>query len=110
MVYWAPLQIPFADWIMATLALAQWNLTAYTGVVDPLSPTATIGANNTWAGSGAVPWQPNEAPIGPELQRRFNLKHYVFPIVVKYSMRMMSPVSPTDFATQNCPGTPAGFN
>jgi hypothetical protein len=105
MVYWAPLQIPFADWVFSKLALASMGLASY-GAGNPLMETQ----NANWA-AGTTIWSMTgtQAPMAAELLLRDNAGRYVFPILVTYSMRMMSPVKVSDFATQNCGVTPPAF-
>ena len=109
LVYWAPLQIPFADWVFSRAALASLGLMSYTAG-NPLMETQnanwTAGAP-IWAVTGA------QAALAPELMTRVAAGHYAFPIVVTYSMRMMSPVKLGDYppfgGTQNCLTTPASL-
>ena len=98
MIYWAPLLIPFADWVFSRMALAQMNLKAY-GAQNPLMIAQK--AKNWTPG----PFSP-QAPIAVEFLRRYAMKHYVFPIEVTSTMRMMSPVIFKEFVSFNCPGTP----
>jgi hypothetical protein len=110
LVYWAPLQIPFADWVFSRLALASLGLLSYTGG-NPLMPVQNNAGWTTGAMSGAVTG--TQAPIAGELMARVAAKHYVYPIVTTYSMRMMSPVKLSEYppfgGSQNCPGTPVGL-
>jgi hypothetical protein len=105
MVYWAPLQIPFADWVFSKLALASTGLASYVNG-NPLLETR----NANWV-AGAPIWSMTgtQAPMAVELLNRDAAGHYVFPIVVTYSMRMMSPAKLSDFTVQNCGVTPATF-
>ncbi len=99
MIYWAPLAVPFADWVFSRMALADMNLKAYTAQ-NPLLVQKKV---NWGAGVSKTP----QAEIAGEYLKRYALKHYVFPIEVTSTMRMMSPVQFSDFnANFNCPPTP----
>jgi hypothetical protein len=104
LVYWAPLQIPFADWVFSRMALAQMGILSYTATASPIQ----INQQANWTAGGG--WL--NGSIASELKRRVLIQHYAFPIVVTYAMRMMSPVDLRDFPpfqTQNCGNTPAGI-
>ena len=102
-IFWAPLLIPFADWVFSRMALAHLGLQPYQAV-NPLLATQTA---NWQRESGAT--FSLQSPIATEYARRVAAKHYVYPIEVTYTMRMMSPVMLRDFAQQNCAGTPSGL-
>jgi hypothetical protein len=93
MVFWAPLKIPFANWIFARIALAQWGAREL-HTADPLMPVKK-DANWVAASSG-----PRSTDLKPELDLRYAQGQYVFPIEVWYATRMMSPAR---FTNQNCP-------
>ena len=92
MVFWAPLKIPFANWVFARMALAAWGLDAFHGV-DPLM---SARRDASWVAESPPP----PARIGTELQLRYDAHEYVFPVVVSYATHMMSPPR---FSVQNCP-------
>jgi hypothetical protein len=100
MIYWFPLRIPFANWVMARMFVAQWGLQAYVAQ-NPLMLTQTAH----WTGDAPPP----QAQIASALQARVNAGEYVVPIDVNYTMRMMTPVKVAAFPNQNCPPTPAGI-
>ncbi len=91
MVFWAPMKIPFANWVFARMALAHWGLRDL-NTADPLMP---VKRNAGWTQAS----QPPSARIGAELQLRYDMGEFVFPIEATYAMRMMSPPR---FAKQNC--------
>lgn len=91
MTFWAPLKIPFANWVFARMALASWGLDAYHDV-DPLMP-AKKDAN--WVAESPPP-----SSVAGEQLNRYNAKEYVFPVVVTYATHMMSP--PRFGSNQNC--------
>jgi hypothetical protein len=110
LVYWAPLQIPFADWVFSRMALATLGLLSYSAD-NPLMPVQNNAGWTAGALNGAV--SGGQFPIGPELMLRVAAGRYVYPIVTTYSMRMMSPVKLSEFppfgGNQNCPGTPGSL-
>jgi hypothetical protein len=102
LIFWAPLRIPFADWVFARLALAHFGLLDYTAQ-NPLLLTET--ANWTPPSGGFSP----NALVANELLRRVQLGHYVFPIETSYTMRMMTPVRRSAFDRPGCGATPDGL-
>ena len=98
MIFWVPLMIPFADWVFSRIALADLNLRAY-GAQNPLMVRQTA----KW---GAGQSRPLQKEIADEYQRRYDQRHYVFPIEVTSTMRMMSPVVFREFASANCAPAP----
>ena len=102
-IFWAPLLIPFADWVFSRMALAHLGLQPYQRV-NPLLATQT--ANWQREATSRLTLQ---SPIAAEYLRRVNAGHFVYPIEVTYTMRMMSPVMLRDFAQPNCAGTPSSL-
>jgi hypothetical protein len=98
MIYWAPLSIPFADWAFSRMALSNMNLQTYTAQ-NPLMVRQTAD----WRERSSRSLQ---TEIATEYLRRYAMKHYVFPIEVSSTMRMMSPVMFSEFATPNCAPAP----
>jgi hypothetical protein len=98
-IFWAPLLVPFADWVFSRMALAHLGLQPYTAQ-NPLLPSQQA----RWADDNAFKLA---SPIATELVSRVGLKHYVFPIETTYTMRMMSPVKLSDFAQPNCAPAPS---
>jgi hypothetical protein len=105
-VFWAPLRIPFADWVFSRMELAHLGIKSFDGA-NPLSPTQRQWTVSNNAGNWAKP-DPS-GTIAAEYANRLAAKHYQFPIQVSYTMRMMSPVMQSDFAQQQCPGTPGSL-
>lgn len=95
MVFWAPLRIPFADWVFSRLAAARLGLDSYTDQ-NPLMLTQRA----SWD-AGTPPRL--EARTAAELRRRLARGHYMFPIEVSSTMRMMTPPRLSEFATAGCP-------
>jgi hypothetical protein len=101
-VFWYPLRIPLANWVLSRMFLAHLGLQTYTNV-NPLMPASRAN----WAtGASAVPL---DYAIRDELSARVGRNEFVFPLQATYVMRMMTPPRPRYFATQNCLPTPEGL-
>lgn len=98
-VFWYPLRIPFADWVLTRMFLSHMGLRDYSAA-DPLTPVHTAAWRQ---GVNAFSL---DAAVRQELLERVNRKEYVFPLQATHVMRMMTPPRPQFFATQNCPPTP----
>lgn len=95
LVYWFPMKIPFANWVMATMFRAYFGLGNHVGPVDPLI--------NTQKADWTATTSRLDANIASEFNTRYALKQYSFPIKASYAMRMMTPPRPSLFRNQNCP-------
>lgn len=113
LVFWYPMRIPFANWVMSKIFLASFGLDTY-AAVNPLMPVQTAGTTGEdWAmtSGGYSP----DALIGAEMLRRNQAKEFVFPIQATYTMRMMTPAKRINFpglnaaGVSNCAPTPAGL-
>ncbi|NVI97755.1 pilus assembly protein [Myxococcus sp. AM009] len=94
MIFWAPLRIPFADWVFSRIAAARLGLDSFTGQ-DPLMLTRSA----EWEAEG----RPSlDARMASELRRRLARGHYMFPIEVSSTMRMMTPPRLSEFAGAEC--------
>ena len=98
LVFWYPLRIPFANWVLSRMFLAHLGLREYTAV-DPLQPAHQ--ANWTHQADSSL-----EGAIRQELLERVGRKEYTFPLQASYAMRMMTPARPRYFQVQNCAPTP----
>ncbi|MCY1075211.1 TadE/TadG family type IV pilus assembly protein [Archangium lansingense] len=101
LVFWFPMRIPFANWVLGRMFLAQLGLREYSSV-DPLQPARTAH----WGGRAPPAL---DVAIRQELLERAARHEYVFPLQASYVMRMMTPARPRYFRTQNCPLTPEGL-
>jgi hypothetical protein len=101
LVFWYPMRIPFANWVLSRMFLAHLGLRDYTAV-NPLQPVQTAN----WGRQTDFTF---EDAIRVELVERVGRKEYVFPLQASYAMRMMTPARPRFFQTQNCPPTPEGL-
>lgn len=95
LTYWAPLRVPFADWVYARIAAAQMGLQSYGGT-DPLMPTRRAAG---WEGGSTL----SDTQVADEFRRRVGEGHYTFPITVSSSMRMMTPPRLSEFGDPRCP-------
>ncbi|WP_309243025.1 pilus assembly protein [Hyalangium versicolor] len=102
MVFWYPMRIPFANWVLTRMFLAHLGMMDYSDA-DPLMPVHRA----RWRpGTAPVTW---EGAIRDELLARTGRKEYVFPLQATYTMRMMTPARALEFTEQNCPPTPQGL-
>jgi hypothetical protein len=105
LVYWFPLRIPFANWVMTRMFLAQYGLLSYTAE-NPLMHTQQAN----WVGTMAPP-DAHAALYLIEVLTRYNNGEYVFPIRAAATLRMMTPAKFKYFTlggvpTHNCPPAP----
>jgi hypothetical protein len=101
-VFWYPMKIPFANWVLNRMFLAHMGLQSYTAV----NPLMAVQRANWQRGVNVFPL---DYFIRQELQARVDRAEYVFPLQATYVMRMMTPPRQRYFSTQNCPPTPEGL-
>lgn len=101
LVFWYPMRIPFANWVLGRMILAHMTTFGYSGHVNPLMPTQVA----SWTRQTAFSL---EEALSAEMIRRAELKEYVFPLQANYAMRMMTPPRRQHFQTQNCAPAPGG--
>jgi hypothetical protein len=99
LVFWYPMRIPFADWVLSAMFRAHYGLQDYVAT-NPLISPETAAWHKTVGGLTL------EGAIGSELQSRAAARQYVFPITVGWAMRMMTP---SRAGSKNCPPTPGGL-
>ena len=99
LVYWFPLKIPFANWVISRMVLARWGLKSY-DAANPLNPA------DRQAGWTAESTPTLAVAIQQEMLRRGDSRQYTLPILATGGLRMMTPVQARYFLTQNCPPTP----
>jgi hypothetical protein len=100
LVFWFPLKIPFANWVISRMMLAHWGYMTYTAQ-NPL--LLTQRAN--WTASPTMTMS-LESAIVNELLARVAAEQYVIPIHASASLRMMTPAQGQYFLTKNCPPAP----
>jgi hypothetical protein len=98
LIYWYPMRIPFANWVMAAMFRAYFGLQNYR-YQNPLMMTQK--ANWTAESSNKIP-----NAIAAEFDARYQRKQYAFPISAAYAMRMMTPPRERFFTSQNCAPAP----
>jgi hypothetical protein len=95
LVYWYPLRIPFANWVISRMFLAHLGLRDYTAT-NPLMLTD----NGPWTrepGSGSL-----RAEVRTELLSRVGRRQYTLPIETSFTMRMMTPAIRRNFSSPMC--------
>jgi hypothetical protein len=95
-VYWYPMRIPFANWVMATLYRSWFGFGDFTRT-NPLIPTQQA---NWTQKSRALDAFRNE------FMTRFNDEQWVFPVSGTAVMRMMTPPRREFFRRQHCDPAP----
>ncbi|MBM4378469.1 MAG: pilus assembly protein [Deltaproteobacteria bacterium] len=98
MVFWFPMKIPFANWVMARSYLAAVGAIPYFGV-NPLSPAQ----NARWMKEGD---SPSTSRVLGEMRNRAFRGQYDFPIRTGHRLRMMTPAVEIG---RNCPNSPASL-
>jgi hypothetical protein len=95
LIFWYPMRIPFANWVIARMSLAWWGLQTYSAA-NPLM----MAQNARW---GAGPSSP-PALVAGALAARTNSPAgtYVFPVQATSAMRMMTPARREFFTPQDC--------
>lgn len=98
-VFWYPMRIPFANWVMARSTLAAWGLGNY-AAQNPLMPAQ----NAQWTRE-RTPTEVQAGVLG-EFKARTMAGEYVFPIQATAAMRMMTPAMKRAgfFDQPNCGG------
>jgi len=95
MIYWYPMRIPFADWVIYRMAAASMGVETYLEN-NPLMPTAD--ANWQPGGSGET----LASDVFAKMSANVGANKYLFPIQASHSMRMMTPAKRQYFNQQNC--------
>lgn len=103
LIYWFPLRIPFADWVMTRMFMAHFGIQDYNNA-NPLIPAEKAAG---WTAAGTPPNL--DSLIRQKYQSLVSNKQYVFPIQATYGMRMMTPAQSRYFRKQNCGSTPEGL-
>jgi hypothetical protein len=103
LIYWFPLRIPFADWVMTRMFMAHFGIQDYNDA-NPLIPAEKKAG---WTPGGSPPSL--DSQIRSKYQELVTAQKYVFPIQATYGMRMMTPAQSRYFEKQNCGSTPEGL-
>lgn len=96
LVYWYPMRIPFANWVMARMFLAHLGLEDYTGA----NPTMPVSKKPLTAEGPSVNLSTD---VRAELLSRVARQQYTWPIETSFTMRMMTPSVRAYFASPRCP-------
>ncbi len=99
MIYWFPLKIPFANWVMSRMFLAQLGIEDYTYS----NPLLMAERNADWNRGEFTDSFQLSGTIANEMLTRVQRAQYVFPIETTFTMRMMTPIKSRYFATPHCP-------
>ena len=99
LIFWFPMRIPFANWVIGRAMLAHYGLQNYTAQ-NPL----LLSQKAKWLAGGGGAKLPGE--IKAEMAGRMATGEYVFPIIASYTMRMMTPMKLGNTTLKNCLGTP----
>lgn len=94
LVYWYPLEVPFANWVFSRLALAHWGLESR-HAVDPKMPARTV----RWSAESG-----HDLPtdVAAELLARAHRGQYVLPLHATGTMRMMTPALASALQSAGC--------
>ncbi|HEX5746199.1 MAG TPA: TadE family protein [Archangium sp.] len=95
LIYWFPMRVPFANWVISRMFLAHLGLRDYTAA-NPLMPTD----KDRWTrepGSGDL-----RADVRSELLSRIGKRQYTLPIETSFTMRMMTPAIRAHFSSPMC--------
>lgn len=93
LIYWYPMRIPFANWVMSHMLLAHYRVEAWKG------GDATMVFRKNGSAWNDDPGSFMRADLKQELALRVKLKQYAFPIQATYSMRMMTPARAANFTS-----------
>lgn len=99
LIFWYPMRIPFANWVIARMALAHWGLRDY----DALNPLMAVQDNANWTEENPPP-ETLTGAVAATFRARTNSPAgtFVFPIQASYGMRMMTPARREFFTPQDC--------
>lgn len=97
LVFWYPMRIPFADWILFRTAMAGMGIQEFAGN-NPLMPTA----ETRWE-EGSVPeYITRFSEVRSKMSENLSARRYLFPIQTGYAMRMMTPAKRRHLADLKC--------
>jgi hypothetical protein len=109
LIFFMPMKIPFANWVMAKMIQAYWGLQAYTARNPLMEAGKAMNANSQGSGWEDPSGASNLAgAVLAEMTSRMNAGEYVFPITATFSMRMMTPLKSLNYnpGAPNCAPTP----
>jgi hypothetical protein len=98
MVFWYPLKVPFANWVVSEMMLASYGVQSYSAD-NPLMP---VEQANWVKASGAS----GRGALVQDMYSTFGWLagegHYAAPIFTTYATRMMTPPRPDGHASNDC--------
>ncbi|WP_224240133.1 TadE family protein [Hyalangium gracile] len=97
MVYWFPMKVPFANWVISRMFLARLGLEEY----HAANPLLLAEKDAAWVQSPDGFSLPGA--MASELMSRVGRQQYTLPIETTFTMRMMTPAKANRFASMNCP-------
>lgn len=107
LVFWFPLRIPFADWVIMRTMLAHYGMKNYSGLINPLSPAQVANFQNNMGSAAPISDMSlyAQAQVPAKFQSLATSGKYLFPIQATAAMRMMTPARTS--AWEPCPNTPS---
>lgn len=99
LVFWFPLRIPFANYVMATMFRAHYGIADF----NAANPFFFADNNANWT---AAPGAQLDAAVRNEFAARYTAGQYAFPIQATSGLRMFTPPRAAFFANQNCAPAP----
>ena len=99
MVFWYPMRIPFANWVLSRMVMAQFGIQSYSGA----NPLQLAERDADWRRGEFTDPFTLLGEVRTELRERVAREQYVFPIETTFTMRMMTPAKARHFATLDCP-------
>lgn len=97
LVFWYPMRIPFADWILFRTAMAGMGIQEHVGN-NPLMPTA----ETTWERGSVPEYITRFSEVRSKMSEHLNGRRYLLPIQTSYTMRMMTPAKRRHLANLKC--------
>ncbi|AGC41727.1 pilus biogenesis protein [Myxococcus stipitatus DSM 14675] len=99
LIYWYPMRIPFANWVMSRMFMAQFGIQDYRAA----NPLILAEKDANWnQGESSNPLT-LAGDVRSELASRVAREQYVFPIEATFTMRMLTPTKRRHFASMDCP-------
>lgn len=97
LVFWYPMRIPFADWILFRTAMAGMGIQEFSGN-NPLMPTA----ETEWDRGSVPEYVSRFSDVRSKMSEHLSGDRYLFPIQTSYTMRMMTPAKRRHLGDLKC--------
>ncbi|HEX8437430.1 TadE family protein [Archangium sp.] len=104
LIFWYPMRIPFANWVIARMTLAYWGLQDY----NALNPLMVVQNNAEWTEESPPPDHLDDVTMNTSMAATMLARTdqpagtFVFPIQATAGMRMMTPARSEFFNPQDC--------